>query len=214
MMDRIRSKTAGRKFEEIRPVRRRNAVLIPLIEENGELSILFEVRQSGIRQGGEICFPGGKIEPGESAEDAAVRETAEELLIPRGSIELIAPMHTIAGPGGAQIYSCLGILHDYTVQEGNYSVQEVDHVFTVPLSWFAAHAPRISDGAMVVDTPEDFPYEMLPGGRNYPWRKIPRRFYFYESDGGVIWGITAELLFHCLKALGYDGCATSGDEKE
>ena len=197
-MEKIRSKTAGRTLEEVSPVKRKNAVLIPLVETGGELSILFEVRQTGIRQGGEICFPGGGIEENETAEEAAVREASEELLIPREKIELIAPMHVMTGPGGAKISSCLGVLRDY---EGTYSGQEVERVFCVPLSWFASHKPRISDASMVVKTPEDFPYELLPGGENYPWHSIPRRFYFYETDGGVIWGITAQLLYHCLKVI-------------
>ena len=189
----IRNQTAGRSYEEILPVKRRNAVLIPLVEKEGEIHILFEVRQAGIRQGGEICFPGGMIEEGETAEEAAVRETA------------VAPMHIRSGPGGARIYSCLGILHEY---QGTYSIQEVDHTFTVPLSWFAAHAPRTSIGAMAVETAEDFPFDLLPGGREYPWHKIPRRFYFYESEGGVIWGITAQLLYHALEIL----LGRSGDD--
>lgn len=197
-LEQIRGETAGRSFEEILPVKRRNAVLIPLIEEDEELYILFEVRQTGIRQGGEICFPGGMVEENETAEEAAARETAEELLMPRENVEVIAPMHVMSGPGGAMISSCLGILHGYT---GSFSKAEVDHVFTVPLSWFAKNPPRISDGAMAVETAEDFPYELLPGGRDYPWRKIPRRFYFYESEGGVIWGITANLLYCALKVL-------------
>ena len=201
----IRNQTAGRSYEEILPVKRRNAVLIPLVEKEGEIHILFEVRQAGIRQGGEICFPGGMIEEGETAEEAAVRETAEELLIPKEKIEVIAPMHIMSGPGGARIYSCLGILHEY---QGTYSIQEVDHTFTVPLSWFAAHAPRTSIGAMAVETAEDFPFDLLPGGREYPWHKIPRRFYFYESEGGVIWGITAQLLYHALEIL----LGRSGDD--
>ena len=44
----IRSKIEGRISEEIRPVRRRNAVLIPLVEKEGALHILFDVRQAGI----------------------------------------------------------------------------------------------------------------------------------------------------------------------
>ena len=197
-MEKIRSNTAGRTLEEVSSVKRKNAVLIPLVKTGGDLGILFEVRQSGIRQGGEICFPGGRIEEKETVEEAAVRETSEELLIPREKIEVIAPMHTMTGPGGARISSCLGILRDY---EGTYSGQEVERVFCVPLSWFASHKPRISDASMVVKTPEDFPYELLPGGANYPWHSIPRRFYFYETDGGVIWGITAQLLYHCLKVI-------------
>ena len=212
----IREAAAGRTFEEIRPVRRENAVLIPIVEEAGDLSILFEVRQEGIRQGGEICFPGGRVEGGETAQSAAVRETAEELLIPADSIEVIAPMHVMQGPGGACISSVLGFLHGY---EGSFSGGEVERVFTVPLSWFAENPPRKSKGAMAVETGEDFPYELLPGGRNYPWHKIPRTFYFYEYRGGdgrtfVIWGITAELLYHCLRALGISPGERGGGRKE
>lgn len=207
---RIRRLTAGRSYKEIRPVRRENAVLIPLVEAEGETAVLFEVRQSGIRQGGEICFPGGRIEEDETAEEAAVRETAEELLIPAENVEVAAQMHVMSGPGGARISSCLGILHGY---RGTYSEKEVSRVFTVPLRWFARHAPRVSDGAMRVETADDFPYELVPGGRNYPWHRIPRRFYFYESDGGVIWGITAELLYHCLKALGIGPAEGGGEQR-
>ena len=39
MMEKIRSNTAGRTYEEVSPVRRKNAVLIPLVEEEGELGI-------------------------------------------------------------------------------------------------------------------------------------------------------------------------------
>ena len=48
----LRRDLAGRTFTQVRAVSRKNAVLIPLLEKDGELSILFEVRQSGIRQGG------------------------------------------------------------------------------------------------------------------------------------------------------------------
>ena len=41
-MEKIRSKTAGRILEEVSSVKRKNAVLIPLVETGGELCILFE----------------------------------------------------------------------------------------------------------------------------------------------------------------------------
>ena len=47
---------------------RQSAVMIALIEQNGRYEILFEVRSSHLKhQPGEICFPGGVREPGESA---------------------------------------------------------------------------------------------------------------------------------------------------
>ena len=203
-IEKIRSNTAGRTYEEVSPVRRKNAVLIPLIEEDGELCILFEVRQAGIRQGGEICFPGGMIEDGETVEEAAVRETAEELLIPRGKIEVIAPMHTMSGPGGARISSCLGILHDY---KGTWSRAEVDRVFTQPLDWILANDPDIYRINLERKMPEDFPYDHVPGGRDYRWREQFYSVPFYpqvqtelslfevpeEQTVPALWGVTARV---------------------
>ncbi len=77
----------------------------------------------------------------------------------------------------------------------------------------AAHEPLIREAAMVVQTPEDFPYELLPGGKDYPWHSIPRKFYFYESSGGVIWGITAQMLYHCLKVIMREDAPAGGENR-
>ena len=58
------------------------AVLCPLLERPDGLHLLFEVRAQGLRQGGEVCFPGGRMEPGESVSACALRETEEERSIP------------------------------------------------------------------------------------------------------------------------------------
>lgn len=225
-LDEIRRCLAGRRAERIQPPGAKSAaVLIPLLEQDGEVSVLFERRSPDVRQGGEICFPGGRIERGgahalplcsaagekaqnpapdsgtvlyERPEDAAARETAEELLISRDQIEIVAPMHCMAGPGGAEVTSFMGILHGY---RKTFSAAEVAEVFSIPLSWFAAHPPQIHRARMRLETEEDFPWHLIPGGRNYPMRSVPRRFYFYETEYGVIWGMTAELLSHCLSVL-------------
>ena len=51
-------------------------------------------------------------------------------------------------------------------------------------------------------------------GSNYPWHSIPRRFYFYETGGGVIWGITAQLLYHCLEVILKDDTEMTRNEQE
>ena len=66
------------------------AVLCPLLEQPDGLHFLFEVRASAIRQAGETCFPGGRMEPGESPTDCALRETMEELAIPPSEIQILA----------------------------------------------------------------------------------------------------------------------------
>ena len=58
------------------------AVLCPLVERPEGLHLLFEVRSTTVRQAGETCFPGGRMEPGEAPDACALRETEEELAIP------------------------------------------------------------------------------------------------------------------------------------
>ena len=66
----------SRDMETIRPdTDRAAAVLLPAVIRDGEPNLLFEVRASNLPQGGEICFPGGALENGESSREAAVRET-------------------------------------------------------------------------------------------------------------------------------------------
>ena len=43
--------------------RRSYAVLVPLLRTADGLRLLFEVRAAALRQGGEVCFPGGRMEP-------------------------------------------------------------------------------------------------------------------------------------------------------
>ena len=65
------------------------AVLCPLVEQTDGLHLLFEVRSAAVRQAGETCFPGGRMEPGETPADCALRETEEELAIPPAEICLL-----------------------------------------------------------------------------------------------------------------------------
>ena len=74
-------------------------------------------------------------------------------------------------------------------------------MFTVPLAELLSMEPQISAGEMVVKTGEDFPFELIPGGRSYPFFRQPKHMYFYLSDQPVIWGLTAELLYHACRVL-------------
>ena len=89
---------------------RRSAVLIPFVETEEGLSLLFEVRAGNISDPGEVCFPGGRIESGESPREAAVRETCEELGMRAENIEILGENDLLAPYGGRLIYSFPALL--------------------------------------------------------------------------------------------------------
>ena len=173
------------------------SVLIPLIEKDGKLQVLFEVRSNNIAQAGEVSFPGGHVEKGETAKETAIRETCEELLIRPEQIEIICPLHRLADRVRIVVDSYLGILHDY---EGSFDENEVARIFTVPLDKLLEEEPQVSYGEMILRRGEDFPYELIPGGEKYRFYPVPRRFIFYKEEE-IIWGLTGELLDQFLKLL-------------
>ena len=75
-----------------------------------------------------------------------------------------------------------------------FSEDEVERVFTVSLGWFAAHEPEEHIADVVTEPGEDFPFELVPGGRAYRWRKGEYRVLFYRNEEAVIWGMTAKIL--------------------
>lgn len=87
------------------------AVLVPLVERPEGLCLLYEVRADTLgRQPGEVCFPGGRLEPGEDAVSCALRETWEELGIPRTAVEVVAELDWLTHQGGFVLYPVLGIV--------------------------------------------------------------------------------------------------------
>ena len=174
-----------------------SAVILPLVRRDDSWQILFEKRASSlVWQPGEICFPGGRIEDGESFREAAVRETMEELLIRHDQIEVIADLDPVMGPSGASIWPFAAVLHDY---EETFSRDEVAEVFTVPLQWFLEHEPEKYNTELATVPGKDFPYELIPGGKEYPWRRKRNAIVFYRTKGGILWGITARMTYDFIR---------------
>ncbi|GAB7053319.1 CoA pyrophosphatase [Paenibacillus sp. YK5] len=174
------------------------AVMVPLVEINGELNILFEERAHHLkRQPGEICFPGGKIDAGDKDERAAaVRETCEELGLAQHEVEVIGPLD--------YLITSFHIVYPFAARISNYdqirpNPDEVASVFCVPMEYLRSHAPELHYVDLSVAPREDFPYDRIPNGRNYKWGKgtVPEFFYYYKDR--VIWGLTARILNHFLE---------------
>ena len=86
------------------------AILVPLVQWEGQRCLLFETRADTLvgHQPGEVCFPGGKREPGETAIQCALRETREELSIPESAVTVIGEMDFLYIRAGSLLRPVLG----------------------------------------------------------------------------------------------------------
>ncbi|MCM3121709.1 CoA pyrophosphatase [Mesobacillus sp. AQ2] len=176
------------------------AVLLPLVEVNNEVHILFEVRALTLRrQPGEVCFPGGRIEKGEEPRVAAARETSEELGIKESEITNMIPLDFMVSAFGTIIYPFVGTINN--PESIKPSEAEVGEVFTVPLAFFKKNQPATYKINFQVEPEDGFPFDLIIGGENYNWQTRSMDEYFYRVNGKVIWGLTARVLTHFLELM-------------
>lgn len=171
---------------------RDSAVLVPLLFKDKELQLLFEVRADKLKnQPGEVCFPGGAIENHEAPRIAALRETTEELLVQKDQIDILAPLDILVTPAGMKLYPFLGSLTGY---EATFSTDEVERIVTVPFAWLLCHEPETYHTKVLTVPGDDFPFNLIPDGKDYKWRQGEYEVLFYQYEGVVIWGMTAKIL--------------------
>ena len=195
--------TIKEKFRHKKPraidVRSAYSVLIPLIKRDNEVHILFEKRALSLKnEPGEISFPGGGIERGENARDAAIRETCEELLINKRDLSIIGKGDFLVNPYSAIIYSYVGILN-IEFDAISPSKEEVESIFTIPLDFFKINKPKSYKTKINLIREDSFPYELIPNGRNYKWKRAEGEMDFYVYKDIVIWGFTAKMLRNFIK---------------
>ena len=142
---------------------------------------------------GEVSFPGGRLDPGETSVDAALREAHEEVGLHPTAVEVVGQLHPIGTwvsrswivPIVARLVAPLPI-----VPELSGLTSEVDRVMWVPLHDLTQ-----------------------PGTFREEWWHTAigeRPIYFFELDDETVWGATARLLYQLLRVA--HGHAADDDE--
>jgi len=156
----------------------RAAVLVPLVERGGP-HVIFAKRTDRVgTHRGQISFPGGTIDPADrSPLDAALRESEEEVGLPRAAVEP------------------LGALDDTETFATQFVITPWVGVVREPVVWRP-------DGEEIEEVIE-VPFASLVERANFRvehWERdgVVRPVYFYDWGGEVIWGATARIVKHYL----------------
>jgi 8-oxo-dGTP pyrophosphatase MutT (NUDIX family) len=156
------------------------AVLIGVVAREGAPTVLFTQRHAGLaKHAGQISFPGGKLDAGETALQAALRETEEETGLAR---EFVLPLGYLDGYLTVTGYFVTPVVA--LVREGFSLVPqagEVDEIFEVPLEFIMDDQNR----------------EM----QSRAWAGSKRHFYAYTHEGRFIWGATAGMIKNMSEML-------------
>lgn len=166
-----------------RVVKAQAAVLIPIVDRAEGPTLLLTRRADALSShAGQIAFPGGRLEPGETAEAAALREAEEEVGLPTDRVVLLGRSSPYETATAFAVTPVVGIV---TPPFGlTLNPAEVAEAFEVPL-------------------------EVVLDARSYQRRfhegdaGLRRYFYAVSHDERLIWGATAGML-RALRARLFD----------
>ncbi|HUG60246.1 MAG TPA: CoA pyrophosphatase [Methylomirabilota bacterium] len=126
---------------------------------------------------GQIAFPGGKIDPGDSGPvSAALREAEEEIGLDARLVEPLGLLDPYVSNSGYRIFPVVALVEPFATVTPN--PDEVADVFEVPLAFLMSPSNHLME--------------------HRPWRGAERRYYAMPFGPWRIWGVTAGIirLFH------------------
>jgi 8-oxo-dGTP pyrophosphatase MutT (NUDIX family) len=142
------------------------AVLVPVVSRDGDLTVLFTRRTAHLSDhAGQISFPGGRAEGRESPRDTALRETAEEIGLDGGRIEVLGHLSEYSTVTGYRVTPVVGLVRPpFELKPDAFEVAEV---FEVPLAFFLD--PSNHQRNQLVYEGVERHYFAMPYGRHYIW---------------------------------------------
>lgn len=156
------------------------AAVLVAITDREEPGLILTVRREHLRtHAGQIAFPGGRIDPGESADDAAVREAQEELLLDPAAVELVGTIEPYRTVTGFIVTPVIGVVPpDLPMTPHEHEVAD----------WFEAPLGFLLD-------PANQQY------RTALFQGQTRHYYEIVWNGRRIWGATAAMIVNLSRRL-------------
>lgn len=161
------------------------AVLIPLIENQANWELLF-IRRSIVESdhhSGQVAFPGGQTDKGDTGPVAtALREAHEEIGVGAESIDILGKLEYMVTISNYKVTPVVG--HMQWPAALKPQTTEVERIFSIPLAWLANKANHRIEQRNLPDEISTHPV-----------------VYFEEYDSETLWGVTAHIVLNFIEAL-------------
>ena len=163
---------------------RKAAVLIPLLQKDGEWHLLYTRRTDTVPDHkGQVSFPGGATEAmDQSAVDTALREANEEIGLSPEQVRVLGFMSQYPSITDYLVTPVVGRIS--WPFEMNISTNEVGRVFTIPIKWLA--------------DPQNREEKLITRLGGQVWVS-----YYKPYDSEILWGLTARITVNFLEILGF-----------
>jgi 8-oxo-dGTP pyrophosphatase MutT (NUDIX family) len=165
---------------EVRDAADVDAAVLIAITDRQQPGVILTVRRQDMRtHAGQVAFPGGRIDPGETVAEAALREAHEELLLNREAVELIGSIEPYRTITGYVVTPVVGVVPpDLPLTPHEHEVAD----------WFEAPL------AFVLDTANQH-------RRTVSFEGKTRHYYEIVWEERRIWGATAAMIVNLSRRL-------------
>ncbi|MCX6059540.1 MAG: CoA pyrophosphatase [Chloroflexi bacterium] len=155
------------------------AVLVPLTYVMDEWHLLFTRRTERVESHkGQVSFPGGASEGGETPEQTALREAEEEIGMKPADVQILGTLTKLITISSFRVSPIVGVIpYPYAFKVEGF---EVERVFTIPLLWLA-------------NKNNYWEFSMHESERSL--------IAYHPYDGELLWGATARMTVNFLNIL-------------